>query len=617
MLRLALPGVLIAAATLVAARPASPNTEATPKPPGAGVCVPKTIRMEYHSSLGAKLGEYDAKFQEIVKVYPDDPYSYKCLWYASAPKDEAFVVFIGITPPGVPGRIAAGNCDGTRKDSPPFYNSRKRYLGVSGGERKYFQNALGGNEKVLKGVLAAAEAAGVGQACPGKKPPPPPPPPPKPKPPPPAPKPKPAAGQLGIDYRVPDRFGAIGKGGLVHYPTEKEIAPDSWSVFLEIRRKDGKPCELGDRIAVTANGVVLTPAKLERISRCRVKASLPREGKYRVVVRMKTDKGVLRGERDIVIQDWLIVGLGDSNGSGEGTPDIPSPSADSPAQWQSWRCDRSANSYQAKTALEIEGFEERDMRRRTSVTFVHLACSGASILDGLIGTYPGIVEVKPPLSPQVDAMEKLAQGREIDAVIVSIGINDLGFAALVAQCLLRPDCPNSKFPESTSKTTMAQVMQERMDSLPLRYKLLAEALDQAGVPSDRIYVTQYFDSTHGDDGKTFCKPLIDGPGSRDFDQAEAKYAYERILVPLNAHVAAAAKRHKWGVLSGSQRRFAEHGYCSSNPWIVSLTESISKQGNQNGTLHANVKGNEVQAGLAAPKLRADFYKNGRTRVPKR
>jgi hypothetical protein len=135
------------------------------KPPTAAVCQPKTIRMEYFSSLGAKLGEYDAKFQELTKVNLDDPYWYKCLWYASAPKDEAFVVFITFTPPGVPGRVASGNCDGTRKDSHPFYNSRKRYLGVSGGERKSFQRALVGNEKILKGVLAAAEAAGVGRPC--------------------------------------------------------------------------------------------------------------------------------------------------------------------------------------------------------------------------------------------------------------------------------------------------------------------------------------------------------------------------------------------------------------------------------------------------------------------
>jgi hypothetical protein len=601
MRQLTLPGVLLAVASLVLATAAAPRGEAAPKPPGAAVCVPKTIRMEYFSSLGARLGEYDARFQEIAKVYPNDPYSYKCVWYASAPKDEAFVVFIGITPPGVPGRITAGNCDGTRKDSYPFYNSRTRYLGVSGGNRKEFQNAVGGNDKILKGVLAAAEAAGVGMACSKAKPP---------QPPSPPPPPKPAPGQLGIDYRMPARFGDEDANGLLHYPTVGEIAPDGWIVYLDVRRKDGRPCDRGDPISVTADGVVLTPRSLERVGRCRVQARLPREGRYRVVVRMKTERGILRGERDILVQDWLIVGLGDSNGSGEGTPDIPSSHAGR-VRWQSQRCDRSANSYQAQTALTLE---ERD--KRTSVTFVHLACSGASVVKGLLGGYEGIVPLRPDLPPQVDAMRNLAQGREIDAVIVSVGINDLGFAQLVLQCLTKPDCPSSKFPDSTSPTTLAQVMQQRLDSLPLRYSLLAEALRERRVDPSRVYVTEYFDSTHSSDGKTFCNPLIDTPGSLDFTQAEAEYAYKRILVPLNAAVAKAAKVHKWRVVTGSARRFREHGYCSSDPWIVGLVESFANQANQNGTLHANVRGNREQASLVVPKIRSDFYAAGRTRAPR-
>ncbi len=139
----------------------------TGKPPTAAVCTPTTIRMEYHSSLGGKLGEYDAVFGQLVQVYPSDPYVYKCLWMTQPGGTvEAFVAFIDFIPAGTPGRIGSGDCGRNRPDSPPFYHSRKRYLTVSGGNRGSFQNALGGNEKVLKGVLAAAEAAGVGQACP-------------------------------------------------------------------------------------------------------------------------------------------------------------------------------------------------------------------------------------------------------------------------------------------------------------------------------------------------------------------------------------------------------------------------------------------------------------------
>jgi hypothetical protein len=179
-----LAGALLAVGVLVAAGSASSRGEAIPKAPTAAVCVPKTVRMEYFSFGGGKLGEYDAPFGKVVKVYPPDPYSYKCLWMTQpGGTAEAFVVFLDLIPAGLPGRIASGDCARNRRDNPPFYYSRKRYLTVSGGNRIESQRALGGNEKIFKGVLAAAEAAGGGVKCPGTRPPPKPPAP-KPKPPP-------------------------------------------------------------------------------------------------------------------------------------------------------------------------------------------------------------------------------------------------------------------------------------------------------------------------------------------------------------------------------------------------------------------------------------------------
>ncbi len=136
------------------------------KPPTAAVCKPTTIRIEYFSSLGGKLGEYNAVFNRIEKV-PTATLTHKCLWFVEgSTTSESFVAFISYIPIGTPGTVPSGDCFRNRPDSPPFYHSRKRQLSVSGGNRQSFQNALGGNEKVLKGVLAAAEAAGVGTACP-------------------------------------------------------------------------------------------------------------------------------------------------------------------------------------------------------------------------------------------------------------------------------------------------------------------------------------------------------------------------------------------------------------------------------------------------------------------
>jgi hypothetical protein len=133
--------------------------------PTAAVCVPQTLRIEYFGSLGGKQGEYDARFQALMKD-PNSEFGAKCLWVATGPTDEAFVAFLTWIPIGTPGSVPSGDCARNRPDFPPFYHSRKRQLSVSGGNRKMFQNAVGGNERILKGVLAAAEAAGVGRACP-------------------------------------------------------------------------------------------------------------------------------------------------------------------------------------------------------------------------------------------------------------------------------------------------------------------------------------------------------------------------------------------------------------------------------------------------------------------
>jgi len=118
-----------------------------------------------------------------------------------------------------------------------------------------------------------------------------------------------------------------------------------------------------------------------------------------------------RGARVAVFQDGskiasteirprliIILGLGDSYASGEGNPDAPTewrtPKAgewppitktaanelvSKPARWWSNRCDRSFYSYQNFVALWT-AFKNPD----AVVAFVHLACSGAEVIDGIL-----------------------------------------------------------------------------------------------------------------------------------------------------------------------------------------------------------------------------------------
>ncbi len=105
------------------------------------------------------------------------------------------------------------------------------------------------------------------------------------------------------------------------------------------------------------------------------------------------------------------------------------------AEWQDQRCHRSGYSAQALAAWSIE---RRDPR--TSVTFIHLACSGGTIEEGLIGPYSGAEYGPTPIRAQVDKALELVGDREVDAVLVSVGGNDVGFAPQIIRCITQEPC---------------------------------------------------------------------------------------------------------------------------------------------------------------------------------
>lgn len=120
------------------------------------------------------------------------------------------------------------------------------------------------------------------------------------------------------------------------------------------------------------------------------------------------------------------------------------------------RCHRSMISGQARAALMLEQADPR-----TSVTLVHLSCSGATIDSGLIGEYegqpvdsvlsalasplvapaaPALVSLLPDMQEQIIAAVERTQGREVDALVVSIGGNDIRFSGLIEECILGEPC---------------------------------------------------------------------------------------------------------------------------------------------------------------------------------
>ena len=380
-----------------------------------------------------------------------------------------------------------------------------------------------------------------------------------------------------FDWSMPDRFGLDRNAdGLIDYvdgaadaTTGYDATPDSWHVDLNA-------CASNAGSGATYHWTVVdqpnpaTPITVQGGPTCdSFFMVVPEEGTYRVDLSVEAN-GVTSAtlRRDVVVQDWLIVSVGDSYGSGEGAPDIPidqhdlyeadkawqdvgaaleeitvvrtsmQPIIDEIAKWQdaidrvalycnpagdagmcaqagldvvaesalvvfqlaaygvhvtgefigdavtavgdlvnaavqtweaavqlaksitgnvraTWearRCHRSANSGSAQAAKALE-----DADPHTSVTFVHLACSGASMVYGLLGYYQGTEhpdtinnEVCNPsdpanrpaecIRPQLEVAKELVGNREVDATYVSIGGNDAHFADIVIACIVQSNC---------------------------------------------------------------------------------------------------------------------------------------------------------------------------------
>src|SRR5262249_46956407 len=194
---------------------------------------------------------------------------------------------------------------------------------------------------------------------------------------------------------------------------------------------------------------------------------------------------------EIAVRDVLIAGIGDSIAAGEGNPDRPVRLSDigfcfrrfllgsfsefyrpgrdgysgnkscatddasdtdianwarQSARWESGPCHRSLYSYQARAALAL-AIESPQL----AVTFVPLACSGATISAGVLGSQrasecpnPGTnaacpSTVRAQLTELTDALNKARNanaGRTLDLVLLTIGANDIKFSGLVGNVII-------------------------------------------------------------------------------------------------------------------------------------------------------------------------------------
>lgn len=93
---------------------------------------------------------------------------------------------------------------------------------------------------------------------------------------------------------------------------------------------------------------------------------------------------------------------------------------------------------------------------------------------------------------QLQTAASQLHGQHIDALVIAIGANDIGFASIIYQCAgdFVPSCDQDTSPQATTDARFA--------ARAGRYAQLAQAIDALDVGP--VYIEQYFDPTHGNGG---------------------------------------------------------------------------------------------------------------------
>jgi lysophospholipase L1-like esterase len=339
-------------------------------------------------------------------------------------------------------------------------------------------------------------------------------------------------------------------------------------------------------------------------------------------------EGNQRAFTEIAVRDIFIAGLGDSIASGEGNPDRPVALADegfcfrsylgtaaaqyyrpsragykggraceapdSLAVWQRqsalWfnpACHRSLYSYQTRAALALA-----IRYPHIAVTYLPLACTGATIADGLFGSQrardclpsksgsgacQGTVNGQlAELREAVGAAKRRQADRQLDLVLLSVGANDIYFSGLVADVIVDTATERALFRRSGVLASVDDARSAMTRDLPQGFAKLREALKPlVGGDLSRVVYTSYANPTLANGGAP-C------PGGRaGFDIHPSFNAQPQRLAAVSSFVEneflpqlRALAMCEGGILcrnpradrmtfvDGHQASFASHGFCA-------------------------------------------------------
>ena len=437
-----------------------------------------------------------------------------------------------------------------------------------------------------------------------------------------------AAPTARFDWSVPERY----ERGWAAWNEQSEeyddsyVRPRRWSVVVDACSSSGAGSAITE-YDVNIAGVGHDFRTRSRRTRCRRQFdNLRRLGSYNVTVIVRTarDASAPRTQR-IELSDHLVVSLGDSMASGEGVPDTPGVytlgetltqttstlarvfsgnvrlSTKKAADWKNRRCHRSARAGHALTASALE---RRDPK--SSVTYISLACSGAEIAHVIDKEYAGIQPLpnSGKVDPQLEVLRELVgsgsgtRGRRIDALLLSIGVNDLGFSGIVKSCAKNWNTAHGSGDPHCVYDSGASSKLTPGGTIDQSYAKLGEALRDSLDVAD-VFITDYPGAPFGQ-SRGGCGLL----GIPRFGIASREAAaMAGVGLQLYWAVGRAAAASGWNWVPGMSNAFAGHDYCAAEPYLVSIERSMVQQGTYFGAVHPTRTGHVALANLLLDSIR--------------
>ncbi|NBB93715.1 MAG: hypothetical protein GVY32_11160 [Gammaproteobacteria bacterium] len=418
-----------------------------------------------------------------------------------------------------------------------------------------------------------------------------------------------------------------------------DLPADARAYHWQIARPDGTV------VAETTTEIVRQGSRVIRGTPNQWSTTLEEPGQYEISLTLERDRGSPSNVREWTLRDLLVVSIGDSYASGQGNPDTPGkPAGFDPDigffdflnpigllleltdEAVDWGWDRTKElfttlSLGAEAEIDMDPepvwFEPKAYRslragpagaarligqqkgsEGVAITFVSFARTGSTVRGGLLGPRPNKDDWIGRVG-QVEEMRRTLGDRPIDALLVSIGGNDAGFADHLSGLVSGDFKPlfnigNDDDLRREVRSRVASSLDDlRFEDLPA----LAEALSQFEI--GQVYLTEYpeaqFERAPGRIGEgcgVFHSQFFDADITRK-DAELFQWAARR----LNSRLQAFAERpeNAWAFVEGVAAGFAGQGYCSDPGMFRSAEGSLVTQGDFLGTMHPNERGQAVYA----------------------